>query len=119
LDNVRLLCQKGANVNASSSAGLIDSDGNVGPSRVTPLMDACENGNTGIARLLLRFNANVDLLNEHGDTAMDLLRKYMDRRKRDMPEKDKEDCQKVLDLMEKKAVKSKFYWALNDTLIIF
>lgn len=67
-------------------------------------MDACATGNIRIARMLLRFSADVNASNERGDTAADLLRNYIDNTK--LSEQDRNMCSTLLLELERKAQKS-------------
>lgn len=69
-------------------------------------MDACASGNVRIARLLLRFGADINLLNENGETASDILRNYIEHHVHDLPEKDLLVCQSLLEELERKTKKS-------------
>lgn len=95
-------------MNAASSEGLVDEFGNVGPNGITPMMDACASGNIRIARLLLQFKVDLNLLNEKGETAVDILRNYIEHEGHHLSENDRKMCQSLLDVMERKTVKSEF-----------
>lgn len=66
IDVIRLLAEKGANVNAVMPKEKGRSNG------FTLLMFACEQGYVGIAKTLLQHGANMDLADAKGNTALSL-----------------------------------------------
>lgn len=76
-----------------------------GPSGITALMDACASGKYLIARMLLRFNADVNLRNEHDETAADLLRTYFETNREQLSPQDVSMCQHLMSELEKKTRK--------------
>jgi hypothetical protein len=76
------------------------------------MMDCCTSGNVKIARLLLRFGPDLDMINENGETAADLLRNYIEVNREDLAEKERDMCQSLLNDIEKKTRKRKILTCL-------
>ncbi|KAI1728849.1 ankyrin repeats (3 copies) domain-containing protein [Ditylenchus destructor] len=97
---VRLLLQKGARVDSTSTETLVTDDGEiVSGGGQTPLMEACANGNKAIIDILIHFKANVTLTDDNGWTAVEHLRNHV-LSNPDLDNIKKESLQKVLASIE-------------------